>query len=330
MTWKIRIVATAIVVLILGVAFWANGSSGYLAKFDSSGLSSSTINSSMNESADGNIATGTIATGGTRFRATAYNLGDFAGRFENFDSGGNVYVKLGGSSYSNTAGVFMNGNVGIGTTTPGHTLQVETAAAGQAAGFFRNLDGGQDVHVKLANSAAVGTAAVFMGGRVGIGTETPDSSYKLHVVGSIKVEGNINAKWQDVAEWVDARGQLRPGTVVVIADGGQNVVQASQKDYDTAVAGVVSLNPGLILGTAGPGRALVAHSGRVRVKVDATHGAIAPGDLLVTSPTSGYAMKSEPVDVGGVPLHRPGTVLGKALEPLASGKGQILVLLTLQ
>ena len=329
MTWKIRTFATAIVVLILGVAFWANGNAGYLAKFDSSGLSSSTINSSMNESADGNIATGSTATGGTRFRATAYNLGDFAGRFENFDSGGNVYVKLGGSSYSNTAGVFMNGNVGIGTTAPGHTLQVETAAAGQAAGFFRNLDGGQDVHVRLANAAVVGTAAVFMGGNVGIGTETPDSSAKLHVVGSIKVDGNINAKWQDVAEWVDARGRLQAGTVVVIAEG-EDVVQASQKDYDTAVAGVVSLNPGLILGTGGPGRALVAHSGRVRVDVDATYGAIAPGDLLVTSPTAGYAMKSEPVDVGGVPLHRPGTVLGKALEPLASGKGQILVLLTLQ
>jgi hypothetical protein len=34
--------------------------------------------------------------------------------------------------------------------------------------------------------------------------------------------------------------------------------------------------------------------------------------------------------VGGHALHRPGTLLGKALEPLPSGKGDILVLLTLQ
>jgi hypothetical protein len=42
------------------------------------------------------------------------------------------------------------------------------------------------------------------------------------------------------------------------------------------------------------------------------------------------AMRSEPVDLGGVKLHRPGTLIGKALEPLESGTGEILVLLSLQ
>ena len=41
-------------------------------------------------------------------------------------------------------------------------------------------------------------------------------------------------------------------------------------------------------------------------------------------------MRSEPVDVGGVKMHRPGTLIGKALEPLPAGEGQILVLLSLQ
>ncbi|MBI2525481.1 MAG: hypothetical protein HYV93_05820, partial [Candidatus Rokubacteria bacterium] len=81
---------------------------------------------------------------------------------------------------------------------------------------------------------------------------------------------------------------------------------------------------------AGENKVMVAHSGRVRVKVDATHGAIAVGDLLVTSPTSGHAMRSTPVSVSGIAMHRPGTVLGKALEPFAEGQGEILVLLTLQ
>jgi hypothetical protein len=31
-----------------------------------------------------------------------------------------------------------------------------------------------------------------------------------------------------------------------------------------------------------------------------------------------------------VPIHRPGTLLGKALEPLGAGQGEILVLLMLQ
>ena len=37
-----------------------------------------------------------------------------------------------------------------------------------------------------------------------------------------------------------------------------------------------------------------------------------------------------PVDVVGVTIHRPGTIVGKALESLDSGAGEILVLLTLQ
>jgi hypothetical protein len=68
-----------------------------------------------------------------------------------------------------------------------------------------------------------------------------------------------------------------------------------------------------------------------RVKFLARGGAIKIGDLLVTSPTPGYAMRSRPMRVGAQSrLHRPGTLLGKALEALPDGKGEILVLLTLQ
>jgi hypothetical protein len=109
-----------------------------------------------------------------------------------------------------------------------------------------------------------------------------------------------------------------------------NGVRASAKAYDVGVAGAVSAQPGLILGEKGQTKSLVAQSGRVRIKVDATYGAVRPGDLLVTSPTPGYAMVSKAVKVKGAELHRPGTILGKALEPLAGGKGEILVLLTLQ
>jgi hypothetical protein len=66
------------------------------------------------------------------------------------------------------------------------------------------------------------------------------------------------------------------------------------------------------------------------VHVDATKRAIKAGDLLVTGEKPGTAMLSEPLDVAGVKLHRPGTLVGKALEPLESGEGDILVLLSLQ
>jgi hypothetical protein len=74
----------------------------------------------------------------------------------------------------------------------------------------------------------------------------------------------------------------------------------------------------------------VATTGRVKVRVDANAGAIEIGDLLVTGSKAGTAMKSQPFNLGGVEIHRPGTILGKALEALAEGEGEILVLLSLQ
>lgn len=168
----------------------------------------------------------------------------------------------------------------------------------------------------------------FFSGNVGIGTTSPNN--KLHVAGSITVDGNINAKYQDVAEWVESSQELTAGTVVVLDPDKNNQVVASTQSYDSRVAGVISKQPGIALGDRGEGRVLVAATGRVKVKVDATNGPIKIGDLLVTSDKEGLAMKSMPVEFGGVRMHRPGTLIGKALEPLASGTGEILVLLSLQ
>lgn len=156
------------------------------------------------------------------------------------------------------------------------------------------------------------------------------SGIKLTVNGDINVTGNINAKYQDVAEWVPAAEQVVAGTVVVLDPAVSNQVISSSQPYATSVAGVVSDNPGLILGEASDTKVKVATTGRVKVKVDATKGAIRIGDLLVTSDQPGAAMRSEPVDVGGIKIHRPGTIIGKALQPLAGGQGEILVLLSLQ
>ena len=105
---------------------------------------------------------------------------------------------------------------------------------------------------------------------------------------------------------------------------------ASTRPYDTHVAGVISAQPGVTLGHGGAGRVLVATTGRVKVKVAATRQPVRIGDLLVTSTEPGVAMRSQPIRVGGTRIHRPGTIIGKALEPLAQGTGEILVLLSLQ
>ncbi len=168
----------------------------------------------------------------------------------------------------------------------------------------------------------------FQVGNVGIGVLTPTE--KLDVNGNINVSGNINAKYQDIAEWVETALPLEPGTVVIVDPTESNRVLMSPRAYDTRVAGAISRQPGLALGERSDTKVLVAHSGRVRIKADARYGAIKIGDLLVTSPTPGHAMRSRPMKIGDQFLHRPGTLLGKALEALPKGKGEILILLTLQ
>ena len=148
--------------------------------------------------------------------------------------------------------------------------------------------------------------------------------------GYVKVEGNFVAKYQDFAEWVAADVDMEPGTVVITDPGRIDHVLPSSKPYDTRVAGVVSAAPGIVLGEGGEGKLKVATVGRVKVRADASKAPIEIGDLLVTSGLTGIAMKSKPVRMSGIEMHRPGTVLGKALEPLKSGKGEILVLLCLQ
>jgi hypothetical protein len=181
-----------------------------------------------------------------------------------------------------------------------------------------------------------GSTITYASGNVRIGTTSPNSTYKLdvagdtNVTGNINITGNINAKFQDVAEWVPSTEEMLAGTVVALDTTKSNQVIASTQAYDTRVAGVVSEQPGIALGESGKGKVLVATTGRVLVKVDATNGPIHIGDLLVTSDVPGVAMKSEPIMIGNRKIHTPGTLIGKALEPLEKGSGKILVLLSLQ
>lgn len=254
------------------------------------------------------------------------------------------------ATFENSSAIKMivrgDGNVGIGTTSPttatGYTALSLNNSVGALLDYMTNntlkarlqSDGTTFYFNNLANGPiqiytnSVERMRVDASGNVGIGVTNPNN--KLHVGGSISVDGNINAKYQDVAEWVLSTDQLAVGTVVVLDSSNSNHVVASTQPYDIRVAGVVSSQPGITLGEKSDNKVLVATVGRVRVKVDATRGPIHIGDLLVTSDNPGVAMKSEPVNVSGVQLHRPGTLIGKALEGLAQGQGEILVLLSLQ
>jgi hypothetical protein len=131
----------------------------------------------------------------------------------------------------------------------------------------------------------------------------------------------------DLASLVEVGETVETGDVLVIDREHAGAFVRSHKAEDRAVGGVVADDPGLLLGaktdgTASPHRVAVVFSGPAECKVDASFGPIEPGDLLVSSPEPGVAMREDS------PL--PGTVVGKALEPLAEGQGTIKILVTLR
>jgi hypothetical protein len=121
---------------------------------------------------------------------------------------------------------------------------------------------------------------------------------------------------------------LEPGTVMVLGPDGKLV--ESTKAFDRKVAGVVSgagkYRTGIILDKQpnSKGRWPIALSGKVMCKVDASFGAIEPGDLITTAPRKGFAMKAND------PLQAFGAIIGKALAEFPSGTGLLPILVSLQ
>jgi hypothetical protein len=159
----------------------------------------------------------------------------------------------------------------------------------------------------------------------------PDSDIKFYVdnAGNAYATEHLTSA-ADFAEMMPLAGDstgYEPGDVLVVSSEQDWGAALSSEAYARAVIGVYSTAPGFVGGypddgTDLSGMAPVALLGIVPTKVSAENGPIQRGDLLVTSATPGHAMRADDPP--------PGTVLGKALEPLEEGTGVILVLVTLQ
>jgi hypothetical protein len=184
------------------------------------------------------------------------------------------------------------------------------------------------------------------------GVYTPDNIYSLnyHLAGALM-------------QLVQNGGSepLEPGDLAVFSGmaaslqaGGPPVVQVARATTaaSTAVAGVVYSRFNIAAVTqerdtmggdpagepevtlAGPVPSgqylLLVVQGPAQVKVDATSGALRPGDLLASAPLAAHAGRAPEIAVAGVSSAVPGTVLGKALERWEGGQGRIYVFVTLQ
>jgi trimeric autotransporter adhesin len=155
---------------------------------------------------------------------------------------------------------------------------------------------------------------------------------RLDGAGNLFVRGGLFPGGADFAEMLPAKAGLEPGDVLAIGPDGQLTLTTTP--YQKSVAGVHATRPGIVGGVTDgestEGKVPLAVAGVVPVKVTDEGGPIAPGDALTSSATPGHAMKAGTVKVGEIELLPSGVVIGKAIEPLASGTGVIQALVVLQ
>ncbi len=238
------------------------------------------------------------------------------------------------SSVTNTAGgIFSVGVIGQSRSPTSYALYANfipaTVDVGAAALF--NNAAGNTAQPPTALCIGQATCTILELQANGIRQFHFDGAGNAHAAGVFLAGG------ADFAESVSVRGERRlydAGDVMVIDDAGNRSLAKAQKPYSTLVAGIVSTKPGVLASlhnsTTSAGQKAIeaevplAVVGIVPCKVSAENGPIHAGDLLVTSSIAGYAMK------GTDRARMLGAVVGKALQPMQSGKGVIEVLVTLQ
>jgi glucose/arabinose dehydrogenase len=124
----------------------------------------------------------------------------------------------------------------------------------------------------------------------------------------------------DIAERIYSLETLEPGDVIELDSDHPGYLRKSRARSALAI-GVISTQPGLIMANhtdSKDNRPAIALIGRVPVKATTENGPIRLGDLLTPASTAGSAMRCD------LPCLSP--VLGKALGPLRTDKGLVLIL----
>ena len=250
----------------------------------------------------------------------------------------------GGNGTSGVAGFFNaitgtgNGVSGTTYTPTGAGVMGVAAANGSTAnayGVQGTSTAPKGAGVAGMTSASAGVAGYFdnsASGNLLIGAVNGTHKFRVDGSGKGYFDGGEQTGGADFAESVavarDATAHS-PGDLLVVDPAGKRQLKLSTQPYSTLVAGIYSTKPGVLatehsMNETAANEIPLAIVGIVPCKVSAENGPIAAGDLLVSSSTPGHAMK------GTDRSRMLGAVVGKALEPLASGTGVVEVLVTLQ
>ncbi len=271
------------------------------------------------------------------------------------DSAGVYGISANGKGvYGETTSPDMDNDAGVwGQVWSGNGVAVRGSKYGASGVGVSGTNSGS------AGSGVAGTSSNYIGvwGDTELashnwGLYTPDNLYALNhalagaVMQVVQNGGSEPLQPGDVASF--------SGITAPVEKNGPPVIKVSRtaSASSTAVAGVVysrydyarmsaataagdtslSMDGGLTPpGPVAPGEyMLLVVQGPVQVNASALSGSIRPGDLLASASAAGFATRAATVSIGGTGAAAPGTVLGKALEPLDAGSRTIYMYVTLQ
>jgi hypothetical protein len=230
------------------------------------------------------------------------------------------------STFAPAVQVVQNGDAGYG---PALTAELKNANNDSPAFASTTQGTGNAGNFLLDNtSATVPALQVATNGTGAIAQFYAGSELRVNITndGNVFADGTITGGGADVAEAFEVEGSpaaYEPGDVLVISTERDRTVTRSGEAYSTRVVGVYATKPGVLLSEEGlqtnwAERVPMGVIGVIPTKVTLEGGAIERGDLLVTSPTPGHAMKADLDEVGF------GQVIGKALQPY-DGTGPALI-----
>jgi hypothetical protein len=262
------------------------------------------------------------STGGTHWHLISSGSGNGGGA-------GRLLIGTGASHNSSNGEVLSlasTGQVGVGTVVPAATFHVFNGSDASLVGGGHIISGDTaGLNVVMDNNEIIAR-----------NNGAPAPLYLNQGSGNVIVPVLEITGGSDVAEPYDvaATAGVEPiaGMVVAIDPDDVGKMRVVSGAYDRTVAGIISgangIKPGITLtqtGTIADGDMPVASIGRVWCWCDADQGGpITAGDMLTTSDTPGHAMKVNDH------ARSQGATLGKAMSSLESGKGLVLVLVSLQ
>ena len=108
----------------------------------------------------------------------------------------------------------------------------------------------------------------------------------------------------DLAEWTPSSQPIEKTSIVSIDPDNTEKIIISSQEYDSTVIGIISSNPGWLIGTEDQNSVQMALAGRVLTKVTLKNGEINHGDPITTATIPGTGMKAI----------KAGPIVGKAIE----------------